>query len=231
MSKINYPIETSAAKTSRAGFSNRRLSWKDSIEVARFIKGMKVTKAKAFLQDVIKMKRAVPLKKFNDNRAHKPGKLGPGRYPVNVSLAFLELINSAEKNAENKGLDVKSLIVQYAFANKGSSFSRPRRNAFRGQVRKSANVSIMLKETGASQLQLKTKAKKQEKKVEAKTGEKQRQKDVDSTQGKEKPAEHASPKKEEPKAETKIETERDIETETEHARAKTENQESKTIGE
>ncbi|VVB60792.1 50S ribosomal protein L22 [uncultured archaeon] len=172
MSSINYPIQTSPAKTSRAGFSNRRLSWKDSIEVARFIKGMKTTKAKAFLEDVVKMKRAVPLKKFNDNRGHKPGKLGPGRYPVNVSLAFLELINSAEKNAENKGLDVKSLIVQYAFANKGASFSRPRRNSFRGQIRKSANVSIILRETGAGLPKTKAAKKaeaKQEKKVEAKT--------------------------------------------------------------
>ncbi len=41
------------------------------------------------------------------------------------------------------------MIVQYAFANKGASFSRPRRNEFRGQIRKSANVSIILKETGA----------------------------------------------------------------------------------
>ncbi len=89
MSKINYPIQTCTLKTSRAGFSNRRLSWKDSVELARFVKGMKTAKAKAFLQDVIRMKRAVPLRKFNDNRGHKPGKLGPGRYPVNVSKAFL----------------------------------------------------------------------------------------------------------------------------------------------
>jgi len=202
MSSINYPIETSAAKTSRAGFSNRRLSWKDSVEVARFIKGMKASKAKAFLQDVIKMKRAVPLKKFNDNRGHKHG-MGPGRYPVNVSLAFLELINSAEKNAENKGLDTKGMIVQYAFANKGSTFMRPRRNEFRGQERKSANVSIILRETSASQTKAKP-VKKQEKKSEAKT---------------EKPSEHAhnAPEKKEHKTEAK----------TEHTHAKTEKPESK----
>ncbi len=188
---------------------------------------MKASKAKAFLEDVIKKKRAVPLKKFNDNRAHKPG-MGPGRYPVNVSLAFLELINSAEKNAENKGLDVKGMIVQYAFANKGSTFSRPRRNAFRGQIRKSANVSIILRETGASIL--KAKAKKQEPKAEKKTEEKQRQKgaSVDSTQGKEKPKEHAHavPKNDEKKTDVKTEyakTEKSFEP----AHAKPEKQESK----
>lgn len=170
MSNINYPIETSAAKTSRAGFSNRRLSWKDSVEVARFIKGMKASKAKAFLEDVIRKKRAVPLKKFNDNRGHKHG-MGPGRYPVNVSLAFLELINSAEKNAENKGLNVKSLIIQYAFANKGATFNRPRRNAFRGQIRKSANASIILQETGAGLPKAKA-AKKAETKQEKNSEEK-----------------------------------------------------------
>lgn len=209
MSSINYPIETSPLKTSRAGFSNRRLSWKDSVEVARFIKGMKASKAKAFLQDVIKKKRAVPLKKFNDNRGHKHG-MGPGRYPVNVSLAFLELINSAEKNAENKGLDTKNMIVQYAFANKGSSFSRPRRNEFRGQVRKSANVSIILRETSTSQTKAKP-AKKQEKKSEKKT---------------EKPSEHAAPKKEEKKTDVKTEHAKTEKT-AEHAHAKTEKQESK----
>ncbi|MBU4300784.1 MAG: 50S ribosomal protein L22 [Nanoarchaeota archaeon] len=210
MSNINYPIETSAAKTSRAGFSNRRLSWKDSVEVARFIKGMKVTSAKAFLQDVIKKKRAVPLKKFNDNRGHKHG-MGPGRYPVNVSLAFLELINSAEKNAENKGLDTKGMIIQYAFANKGATFMRSRRNEFRGQERKSANVSIILHETGASKSKA---AKKQEKKAEART---------------EKPKEHA-PKvpKEAKKEETKTEhAHAKTKKAAEHAHEKTEKEESK----
>ncbi len=196
MSKINYPIETSAAKTARAGFSNRRLSWKDSVELSRFIKGMKTSKAKAFLEDVIRMKRAVPLKKFNDNRGHKHG-IGPGRYPVNVSKAFLELINSAEKNAENKGLDVKSLIVQYAFANKGASFSRPRRNEFRGQIRKSANVSIILRETGAGLPKAKA-AKKAEKKVEKKEIKEESTPKAEAKT--EKPAEPATPKKEEPKA-------------------------------
>ncbi len=199
MSSINYPIETSATKTSRAGFSNRRLSWKDSVEVARFIKGMKASKAKAFLQDVIKKKRAVPLKKFNDNRGHKHG-MGPGRFPVNVSLAFLELINSAEKNAENKGMDTKGMIIQYAFANKGSTFMRPRRNEFRGQERKSANVSIILRETGASTL--KTNAKK-EKKAEAK----------------EKPKEHAHAAPKEAKKE-------EIKTEHEHIHKKAESKET-----
>ena len=149
---INHPIETDPKTTSRAGVVNARLSWKDSIEMGRFLKGMKTAKAKAFLQDVIRKKRALPLPRFNDNRGHKPGKVGPGRYPVNVSKTFLELIESAEKNAGHKGLDEKNLVVKCVFANKGATFSRPRKNELRGQIRKSANISIILegKETAAS---------------------------------------------------------------------------------
>lgn len=181
MPKINYVVEADAKTTARAGVSNSRISWKDSVEVARFIKGMKSAKAKAFLQDVIKLKRAVPLKKFNDNRGHKPGKLGPGRYPINVSKIFLALLESAESNAEAKGLDAKNLVVKYAFANKGQSFSRPRKNDLRGQVRKSANISVILEHAGeivggASKASKepqkkagpKQEMKKQEKKIEAK---------------------------------------------------------------
>lgn len=185
MSNINYPIQTDPKTTARSGIMNARLSWKDSIEMGRFIKGMKAAKAKAFLQDVIRKKRALPLPRFNDNRGHKPGKLGPGRYPVNVSRAFLELIESAEKNAEHKGLDEAALVVKYVFANKGGSFSRPRRNEFRGQIRKSANISIILegKEIVAS---AKKAGKHAEKKSEEKKSEAPKQ---------EKPAAKAEPAK------------------------------------
>jgi len=160
---INYQAQTDPKTTARAGVMNARLSWKDSIEMGRFLKGMKTAKAKAFLHDVIRKKRALPLPRFNDNRGHKPGKVGPGRYPVNVSLTFLELIESAEKNAGHKGLDEKNLVVKYVFANKGATFNRPRKNELRGQIRKSANISIIIegKETPAS-------AKKAEKKAEEK---------------------------------------------------------------
>ncbi len=129
---------------------------------------MKTAKAKAFLHDVIRKKRALPLPRFNDNRGHKPGKLGPGRYPVNVSKMFLELIESAEKNAEHKGLDEAALVIKYVFANKGGSFSRPRRNEFRGQIRKSANISIIVEALGGA---IKAEKKASEKRAEKKAAE------------------------------------------------------------
>lgn len=141
-----YPQKHDPKKTAKAGGRNIPISLKKSVELGRFVKGKKLERAKKELGEVIKLKRPVPFKRFKMHVAHKKGKIAAGRYPVKTAEKLLELIESAENNAENQGLEMKKLIIKNVAASKGFSFRRPRRFEFRGQVKKSTNLSVILEE-------------------------------------------------------------------------------------
>lgn len=90
---------------------NLPISTKQSVEIANFIRNKPVAKAKNLLNLVLEKKVAVPHKRFKTHVAHRKGRIGPGRYPQKATKAFLKLIDSAQANAENKGLDVNKLII------------------------------------------------------------------------------------------------------------------------
>jgi len=96
------------------------VSTKISIEICNLIRSRPLVKARRILQDVVDMRRAIPLRRFNADLAHKPG-MAAGRYPINASKIFLGLFDSIEANAENKGLDVNNLFFVYAKADKGEA--------------------------------------------------------------------------------------------------------------
>ena len=66
-----------------------------------------------------------------------------GKYYTNAASEILDLLKSAESNAEFKGLDLEKLIV-YASAHKGFTFFRPRRFKMRRDKRKVTNIQIAL---------------------------------------------------------------------------------------
>ncbi|GBE54731.1 50S ribosomal protein L22 [archaeon BMS3Bbin15] len=122
MSKIGYSFkiedENGVAKvTGRA----LRISPKWSIELAREVRGKKLTQAKNYLDDIIEQRRSLPLKRFKKGVAHRSDlvKADAGRYPKKASQHFLELLESAEKNAEYKGMDVDKLYVKHIIAQRG----------------------------------------------------------------------------------------------------------------
>ncbi len=94
------------------------ISTKHAIELCSFIKGKNISKIKAKLNMVLDEKFVVPLKRFKHKRGHKKGHLGPGFYPKKASKHFLNLLNTLEGNAKNKGFNVEKLIIQNAFANR-----------------------------------------------------------------------------------------------------------------
>lgn len=103
------------------------ISTKFSVEMCRYIKKKPLAKAVVMVRDVLDMKRALPIIRFNKDCAHKPGKMAAGRYPQKVSKEFLNLLNTLEKNAENKGLDINSLVINYASASIGVARWHPGR--------------------------------------------------------------------------------------------------------
>ena len=107
-------------RMARASGRDLRISPKHSVELLREIRGMMLNDALRYLDDVIALKRPVPMKRFNDSQGHKPGRgFGPGRYPVKVAKAVKKVLLNAKNNAEQKGLDVDRLRIIHAAAHRG----------------------------------------------------------------------------------------------------------------
>jgi ribosomal protein uL22 len=122
---------------------NMPISWKDVTEIGRFVKGDKVEKAKRKLEMVTEKELEVPYTKYDSDVGHKPGNSKPGRYPKKAAEHVLEVLESAESNARNEGLN-DVLYVQEFITNKGTEYATPGR--FRGQKTKAAHAKIVVGE-------------------------------------------------------------------------------------
>ncbi|MBS3162690.1 50S ribosomal protein L22 [Candidatus Woesearchaeota archaeon] len=125
---------------------NLGISTKFAMEIARFVRGKSLVKAKKELNGVLEQKIAVPFKRYNFDLGHKRGASGPGRYPIKATKEILLLIESAEANAENKGLDKELLVVQNVIANKGTTQVRAGRKRARHAKRTHVQVILIEKE-------------------------------------------------------------------------------------
>jgi large subunit ribosomal protein L22 len=115
-----YSTVSDPATTARAYGRDLPVSPKSGRNVAKAIKGMPLERAKKFLQDVADKKAAVPFKVRLRKIAHRRGAgFGPGKYPVKVATHFLKILESAEANAEYKGLETENLVITHASAYQG----------------------------------------------------------------------------------------------------------------
>ena len=141
---MNYAFQTKHQENiAKAYGSALSISTKKSIEICNSIRGKPVQKAKNFLEAVIKKEKAVPIKRFGRDTAHKK-EIGAGKFPIVAADQTLKLIQSAESNAQNKGLDVKKLVIEHINANKASQpwhYGRKRRSRM-----KRTHIQIVLKE-------------------------------------------------------------------------------------
>ncbi len=124
---------------------NLPLSRKHSVEVASFIRGKEVSKVKKMLDKVLKKESAVPFKRFNRDKGHKRG-MAAGRFPENSTKAILSLIESAEANAQNKGLNTQSLVLSSIIVNQGTTQWRHGRQRRRQAKRCHIEVALTEKE-------------------------------------------------------------------------------------
>jgi large subunit ribosomal protein L22 len=102
----------------KASGRDLRISPKAAREICKTISQMKLDDAKRFLQDVIDKKRAVPYRKHKKEVSHKAGLDGwyAGKYPVKAAQEILKVLDSLEANAENRNLEVESLRIVHAAA-------------------------------------------------------------------------------------------------------------------
>ena len=119
------------------------ISFKQSVEICHFIKNKTVTDAKKLLQNVREQKLAVPFKRYIRDLGHKNNK-GPGRYPKNASTGFIKLIESAEANAQFKGLNTSRLFIAHISAHKAGKAWHCGRKSRR--IMKRTNVEIVVEE-------------------------------------------------------------------------------------
>jgi ribosomal protein L22(archaeal)/L17(eukaryotic/archaeal) len=122
MAKINYAYtDDDKSKTAKALGRSLKISPKHAIEICNKIRGMKIEKAEAYLEDVIEMKTAVPFKRHNKKVGHRRGIGGwpTGRYPVKAAKQILDILKNAEANAEYKGLDTENLKIMHISSHKG----------------------------------------------------------------------------------------------------------------
>jgi large subunit ribosomal protein L17e len=136
---VKYSAEPDSAKSAKARGSNLRVHFKHTREVAHAIKGMKLTRAKAYLENVLEHKEIIPFTVFmggagrhaqSKNVAGSHG--AQGRWPAKATRVILDLLKNAEANADMKGLDADTLFVTHAQSNRAP---KQRRRTYRAHGR------------------------------------------------------------------------------------------------
>ena len=109
-----------------------RISPKAAREVCAAIKGMMLDEAREYLMQVIEKKRAVPFRRYNKKIPHRRElqKAMAGRYPVKAAAKILGVLESAEANADYRGLDIEKLKIIHASAYPGAKIKRYMPRAF-----------------------------------------------------------------------------------------------------
>jgi len=123
-----YALNLKPKKSAKAYGRALRISTKSSTVICRAISGKNLAKGKNLLQDLISQKRDLD-----------------GKYYTNSSKEILNIVRSAEANAEFKGLDINRLVI-FASAHKGFTFIRPRRLKMRRTRRKMTNIQVVLQQ-------------------------------------------------------------------------------------
>ncbi len=117
---------------------NLHVSKRHGVYICQFIKNKKIDAAIRDLEEVIKLKKAVP---FKGEIPHRKGKIMSGRYPIKGAKLFLPLLKGLKGNALVNGLDLDKTVINYASANFGF---RPAKRT--GGKAKRTNILLKAKE-------------------------------------------------------------------------------------
>lgn len=152
MPKHKYSVNVDEKESAKAMGKEIHVSPKDSEEICKEIKGMRLLEAERFLEAVAKKEKSVPYTRHDKKRAHRKGSgQDAGAYPVKSAKAILDVLENVEANAEYKGLAMDRLRIIHASAKKGIEFPGFQPRAF-GRATPSnkptTNVEIVVQEEG-----------------------------------------------------------------------------------
>ncbi len=122
--------ETGQLNTAKASVLSLPISYKQSVEVCKYIKGKNLSVAMTELGQVVEGVKAIPYTRFNRGGTGHKTNIGPGRYPIKTSAAIIKVLDDVKQNAKNKGLDLGKLTILHIAANKGAKsyhYGRKRR--------------------------------------------------------------------------------------------------------
>jgi len=88
------------------------ISTKQAMAICKFIRGKKIPPMIIYLEDVVAMRKAVPMK---GEVPHKKGNIMSGKYPVKAAAIFIKLLKNLTANANVAGLN--DTIISEAIAN------------------------------------------------------------------------------------------------------------------
>lgn len=144
MAKVKYATKDMGENTAKAMGIGLNISTKQSIEVCNHIRGMPTTKAKQILNDGVALKNPIPFRRFTNGVGHRRGKIASGAYAPTTCAGILKIVESAEANAQFKGINSSSLIIKHICAQRGASQYRYGRKA--RQAMKVTNIEIVVEE-------------------------------------------------------------------------------------
>jgi large subunit ribosomal protein L22 len=115
-------------RLAKASGRDLRIKPKHAREICAVIKGMKVERAKEFLENVIQLKQSIPFRRYKKKLPHrndlKEFKWYAGKFPQKAAARIYEILTSVEANGEYKGLDIESCRVIHAAAHRGRIIKR-----------------------------------------------------------------------------------------------------------
>ena len=91
------------------------VSTKDAVGICRFIRKKSIGKAFEDLEEVLKFKKAIPMK---GEIPHRKGKIMSGRYPINAVKEFVRMLKNLSANSNVNGLEEP--VIAEAVPNKAS---------------------------------------------------------------------------------------------------------------
>ncbi|BBD71900.1 50S ribosomal protein L22 [Sulfodiicoccus acidiphilus] len=149
MPEWTYPdLGIDEFKLAKAVGRDLSISPKDAYNVCKAIRGMKLSEAKKFLEEVIAKRTPIPYYRYNKRTSHKSGLnqrwgVKSGRYPVKVARELNKLLTNVEANAAGKGLDADSLKLVHVAVHKGIVMKRYMPRAFGRSTKKYKRTSTL----------------------------------------------------------------------------------------
>ncbi len=132
-------IQIEKEKTAIVNGKNLPVGLKHAIALSKFIRGKDMDIAIKQLEEVVKMKRAIPMAGEIPHRRNMNKTSGSGRYPVKGAGEFIRLLKSLKSNAIVKEIELEKYAV-HAIPNNAS---RPYKRFGQGRMKRS-HVTIKL---------------------------------------------------------------------------------------
>jgi ribosomal protein L22 len=104
------------AKEAVVNGRNVPVSKLEAVAICDFIRGKDIDKAIAMLEEVVRLKRAVPMK---GEIPHRKGKIMSGRYPIKTAGEIITLLKSLKSNAIANELELEKNVL-FCMANNAS---------------------------------------------------------------------------------------------------------------